>query len=239
MKGFDEQAGVYDSAALVQAEVARRLAERLGGAPRRVLEIGCGTGLLSAHLAARFPGANLVLTDISPQMLVQARARLGAGATYRVMDGQWPESAEKFEVIASSLAFQWFDDLPGALARLGGLLAPGGVLMFATLGRKSFAQWRQAHAEMGLDCGLRDYVAAEDFPWPAGYDCRIGVEMIEEAHADGRSFIRGMKTLGAAASPVRHRPVGAGKFRAFLARFSSGFTAQYEILFGEMRRPSP
>jgi len=236
MKGFDDQARVYDSAAFVQAEVARRLAERLSGNPKKILEIGCGTGLLSEHLAARFPNAELVLTDISPKMLAQAQARLGQGATYRLMDGQWPEPPEKFDLIASSLAFQWFDDLPGALARLGGLLAPGGMLAFATLGANSFTQWRQAHEEMGLHCGLRDYVAAENFPWPDGFSFQLKAESIEEAHPNGRSFIRGMKTLGAAVSPAGHKPVGAGKFRALLARFSSGFTAQYEILFVELRR---
>jgi malonyl-CoA O-methyltransferase len=169
-------------------------------------------------------------------MLAQAQARLGQGAIYRVIDGQRPEDPGKFDLIASSLAFQWFDDLPGALTRLGGLLAPGGVLAFATLGETSFAAWRQAHEEMGLHCGLRDYVAAENFPWPSEYDYRLEAEIIEEAHPDGRSFIRGMKMLGAAASPLAHKPVGAGKFRALLSRFSSGFTAQYQILFGEMRQ---
>jgi malonyl-CoA O-methyltransferase len=236
MSGFEAQAGIYDSVALVQAEVAARLAARIEGAPRRILEIGCGTGLLSAHLARRFPGAEMVLTDIAPAMLAQAQARLGDGAKYLVMDGQRPDPAlGHFDLIASSLAFQWFDDLPGALTRLGALLAPGGVLHFATLGSKSFAEWRQAHEEMGLACGLRDYVSAEDFPWPPGLDGRIGVEMIEERHETGQAFLRGMKMLGAAQSPARHRPVGAGQFRALLGRFSGGFTARYQILFGTMR----
>jgi malonyl-CoA O-methyltransferase len=239
MKGFDEQAKVYDSVAHVQAQVVRRLAGRLTGSPKRILEIGCGTGLLSAQLAARFPGAELVLTDISPQMLTQAELRLGARAAYRIMDGQWPDtSLGAFDLITSSLAFQWFDDLAGALERLGAMLAPGGVLAFATLGSKSFAEWRQAHEEMGLHCGLRDYAASESFPWPVGYGCRFEAEFIEEVHPDGRGFIRGMKELGAAISPPAHRPLGPGRFRALLARFSAGFTARYEVIYAEMRRGS-
>lgn len=237
MSGFDAQADVYDSVARVQAEVARRLAVRLTGQPQRILEIGCGTGLLSAHLAERFADAELLLTDISPRMLARAARRLGGRATYRVMDGQWPDGAlGSFDLIVSSLAFQWFDDLPGACARLSGMLAPGGVLAFATLGAESFAAWRAAHEEMGLPCGLREYVRAEEFPWPAGFACRLGTEMIEEFCPDGRAFARGMKLLGAAQSPAAHRPVGAGRFRALLARFSSGFMARYQVLYGEVRR---
>ena len=237
MTGFDRQAAVYDSVAQVQAEVVRRLAARISGAPRRILEIGCGTGLLSAQLAARFPEAELVLTDLSAPMLDQARRRLGTGAEYRVMDGQWPDAAlGSFDLIASSLVFQWFDDLAGALVRLSAMLAPGGVLAFATLGAESFADWRRAHEEMGLHCGLRDYVAPAQMPWPAGFERRLGVEVIAQDHADGREFIRGMKRLGASPSPAAHRPVGAGRFRALLERFSGGFTARYQVLYGEVRR---
>jgi malonyl-CoA O-methyltransferase len=240
MKGFDEQAAVYDSAALVQAEVAKRLAARISGAPRRILEIGCGTGLLSEQLAMRFPEAELVLTDIAPKMLVQAKRRLRQRAYYGVMDGQWPDAAlGSFDLIASSLAFQWFDDLPGAMERLSNMLAPGGVLAFATLGAESFAEWRRAHEEMGLPCGLRDYVRADEFPWPQGFACGLGVDIVDEFCPDGRSFVRGMKKLGAAQSPAAHRPVGAGRFRALLERFSGGFTARYQLLFGEIRHPDP
>jgi len=238
MKGFGAQAAVYDEVAHVQADVARRLAARLGGSPARILEIGCGTGLLSAHLTAKFPAAKLVLTDVAPEMLLQARGKFGTGPAYCVMDGQHPDaSLGAFDLIVSSLAFQWFDDLPGALVRLAAMLAPGGVLAFATLGAESFAEWRAAHVEMGLACGLRDYVAAEMFPWPAGVAGRLSVEVIEEWHPSGRDFARGMKRLGAATAPLEHRPVGSGKFRALLKRFENGFTARYEILYGVITRP--
>src|SRR3546814_14322438 len=63
------------------------------------------------------------------------------------MDGEAPIfEGEWFDLILSSLAFQWFDDLGGAVGRLAGLLRPGGSLIFSTLGRGSFARWRSAHA---------------------------------------------------------------------------------------------
>jgi 2-polyprenyl-3-methyl-5-hydroxy-6-metoxy-1,4-benzoquinol methylase len=42
--------------------------------PRAVLEVGCGEGHISARLAARFPAAELLATDFSPEILAVARA---------------------------------------------------------------------------------------------------------------------------------------------------------------------
>src|SRR6185437_5823582 len=110
---------------------ARRLAGRirsaLAASPQRILEIGCGTGSLSERLAEAFPGSDLLLTDIAPSMLHRCRSRLGEGHRYQVLDGERPEDlAGHFDLIASSLALQWFTDLRGGLQRLSGLLAPGG-----------------------------------------------------------------------------------------------------------------
>ena len=224
---FTRQAAAYDSVAAVQREVALRLARRavsrLPAPPARILEIGCGTGLLSAELATAFPAARLLLTDISPAMLERTRARLGERAEYRVVDGEHPEGMEgKFELIASSLAMQWFADLPGALARLSGLLAPGGRLCFATLGTGSFAEWRAAHAALGLPCGLHDYPEAAPFPWPPGATGTIEEEFLVEHHASGQAFARALKTLGASEPAPGHRPLPPGAFRKVLHALRGG-----------------
>ncbi len=237
---FTRQAAAYDSVAAVQREVALRLARRavsrLPAPPARILEIGCGTGLLSAELATAFPAARLLLTDISPAMLERTRARLGERAEYRVVDGEHPEGMEgKFELIASSLAMQWFADLPGALARLSGLLAPGGRLCFATLGTGSFAEWRAAHAALGLPCGVHDYPEAAPFPWPPGVTGAFAEEFLTEHHASGQAFARALKTLGAGEPTSGHRPLPAGAFRKVLHALHGGFAVTYHVLYGEIR----
>ena len=58
----------------------------LGRPPRRVLDLGAGTGMLAARVAAAHPEAELVLTDGAPAMLAQARAALGERATCVVAD---------------------------------------------------------------------------------------------------------------------------------------------------------
>jgi malonyl-CoA O-methyltransferase len=227
------QAAQYDSAASVQAETARRLALKIAArravAPERILEIGCGTGLLSQHLAVAFPAAHLTLT------LERCKARLGGGPAYQVMDGEVPEGiAGPFDLIASSLAVQWFTDLPGSIDRLTRLLAPEGRLIFATLGRHSFREWRQAHELLGLACGLHDYAGADDFPLPDSVTAEIEQEVIAAHYASGRSFARSLKTLGAATPRRGYRPLPAAEFRRVLARLEGHFAVSYHILYVEI-----
>lgn len=237
---FTRQAEAYDSVAAIQREVvrrlARRIASRLPAPPARILEIGCGTGLLSAELAAAFPQARLLLTDISPAMLERAHARLGNRAEYRVLDGEHPAGLEGgYDLIASSLAMQWFADLPGALARLSHLLAPGGRLCFATLGAGSFIEWRAAHAALGLPCGLHDYPDAAAFPWPSGVKGTIEEDVLTEHHASGQAFARALKTLGAGEPAQGHSPLPPGAFRKLLNALQGGFSVTYHVLYGELR----
>ncbi|WP_000463122.1 methyltransferase domain-containing protein, partial [Bacillus cereus] len=80
-------------------------------------------GLLTRDIQTRWPGAELVATDISPKMLDRAASAGLVAGTFLTMDGEAPSfEGEWFDLILSSLAFQWFDDLPAAIARLAALL---------------------------------------------------------------------------------------------------------------------
>jgi malonyl-CoA O-methyltransferase len=234
---FSAGAAGYDHVAGVQRQVAHRLALRIAAArpipPKRILEIGCGTGLLSAHLAALYPQAELVLTDISPVMLERARLRLGARAGYRRMDGESPDpTLGRFELIASSLALQWFTDLRGGIARLAGLLVPGGRFAFATLGAESFAEWRAAHETLGLRPGLHPYPPVDGFPWPAHCAGTVEAETIRDHHANGQAFVRSLKDLGAGQPAPGHKPLTPAQLRRVLNQFQSGCTASYQVVYG-------
>ncbi len=237
---FSTQAAAYDSAAALQSEVAARLAQRIRARcmvpPRRILEIGCGTGLLSQHLAAAFPESDLLLTDIAPAMLQHCRTRLGNQYRYQILDGEQPDTAGPFDLIASSLAFQWFTDLPGALQRLSRLLAPGGHMLFTTLGHQTFAEWRQAHADFGITPGTPLYPRMEDLPWPAGFRGTAGADFILQPYPSGRAFIRSLKSLGAGQPAPGTRPAPTGKFRRLLASLEGGFAVTYHVLYGEISR---
>jgi malonyl-CoA O-methyltransferase len=240
-EAFSMGARTYDDAATVQWSVAHRLAERIGSATvessQRILEIGCGTGLLSAQLVRAFPDSELLLTDIAPSMLNRCRARLGNYHRYQLLDGERPEELSgKFDLIVSSLAFQWFADLRGALNRLSRYLAPRGRMVFATLGYDTFSEWRQIHTDQGLSCGAHHYPSAADFPWPDGFSRRLHAEWVAQSHASGLDFVRSLKMIGAHEPVSGHQRLAPGALRRLLASLEGGFSVTYHILYGEIAR---
>jgi len=119
---FGAKADEYEEQAGLQADVARRLAAHLPDfdAPK-VLELGCGTGLLSRHLAARYPKGKLRLTDAAPAMIRACRSNLDetqANVSFEVMDAAAPIAYENLDLIVTSMMLHWLPD-PLVLATEG------------------------------------------------------------------------------------------------------------------------
>lgn len=226
-----DRATDYDAHADVQRAVASRLADRVAMLPLpatpSILEIGCGTGFLGTALIDRLPGAHWTMTDIAPAMLARARARFAGRdrIAYALVDGEAPAVAGRFDLIVSSLAAQWFVDLPAAVARWRALLAPSGRLAFTTLAAGSFAEWRAAHRDIAP--GTPDYPTAETL---AAIGLDVGIETLPVRHADARHFLRSVKAIGAGTPRPGHRPLTPSQLRAVMAHFdAAGATASYVV----------
>ncbi|HWJ69803.1 MAG TPA: methyltransferase domain-containing protein [Sphingobium sp.] len=231
----------YDESADVQRTVARHLAAMAGRerlTPRgQILEIGCGTGLLTREIRRRWPEATLTATDLAPAM-IDATARHDLGVRLLAMDGEAPVfDGPWFDLILSSLTFQWFEDLPGALVRLHGLLRPGGSLYFATMGADSFASWRDAHARLGVEPGLPTYpTLAQLRTLLAGFGDAFACD---EQHPlplrGGQALLRHFRAIGAHVPRPGYRPLGPTALRKVIARFDAGGgETAYHVLYGRI-----
>lgn len=94
-------------------------------APRRVVDAGCGDGRLTATLAARWPGADVVGFDTSEAMLAGAPQR--PGLTFEVGDVRTWDPAGA-DVVVSNAVLQWVPDAPAVLGRWAAALPAGGWL---------------------------------------------------------------------------------------------------------------
>jgi SAM-dependent methyltransferase len=100
-------------------------------APRRVLDVGCGTGLLATRLRRELPDAGVVGCDFSHGMLVRAHAHAEPVAWVAGDALRLPIRDAAVDVIVSTEAFHWFPDQPRALAEFRRVLVPGGHCVVA------------------------------------------------------------------------------------------------------------
>ncbi len=96
-------------------------------APRRVIDLGCGPGNSTELLIERYPQAEVIGLDSSPDMLRQARERL-PGCRFLEADlAHWRPQAS-VDLLFANAVLQWVPDHPAVLRRLLAVLPQGGVL---------------------------------------------------------------------------------------------------------------
>ncbi|MDP1527121.1 MAG: methyltransferase domain-containing protein [Rhodocyclaceae bacterium] len=241
---FDAAAGSYDAHSAAQRHAAQRLVEHLvplSLPPRpRILEIGCGTGHLTERLARHFPGAHILATDIAPAMLAACQTRLNQSSRIRfnVMDGCRPASADFYDLICGNLVAQWFDDLPGACARLAAHLAPGGTLLLSLPGGETFREWKAAHTRLDLVAGTQPLPTPEGCraALPPG-DNRVDTEYWIDRPADGLAFLRGLRAIGADTAAAGHIPLAPAQLRRVLRELGPAPSFTYELIYLRHRAP--
>ena len=117
------------------------LLERLDGiriAPRRILDLGAGTGAVARRVARHFRDAEVLCVDPVPVLLRRARERAPRWfSRHRHVAGdaeRLPLASHCVDLIVSSVAMPWFDPVDDALAECLRTLRPGGLLLLSTLG---------------------------------------------------------------------------------------------------------
>ena len=92
-----------------------------------MVDLGCGPGNSTELLIERFPDAEVIGLDSSPDMLRQARERLPNGTFVQGDLATWMPD-EPTDLLFGNAVFQWLPDHPKILARLLTALPKGGVL---------------------------------------------------------------------------------------------------------------
>ena len=137
---FDRLAPGWD--ALRRPEAFAALEQALAavpGEPRRVLDLGTGTGAAAFEAARRFPSAEVVGVDLSEQMLAQARSKtppeLAGRVTFQAADAErLPFGDASFDLVLLANMIPFFDELVR-------VVAPGGRVVFSFSGGSGTPIW--------------------------------------------------------------------------------------------------
>ena len=263
-RAFDHAAASYDAHAVLQREVCDRLLERLEFTalqPGRVLDVGTGTGYGLAHLRARYAESELCALDIAPGMLDAARARLpqptwGQRALQRLAPRpshathlmcadmeRLPLAPNSMNLVWSSLALQWAHDLEATLTGFHHVLAPGGLLMFATFGPDTLKELRAAFSAIDDAPHVNRFIDLHDIGdmlIHAGFASPVmEMEMLTLTYADLKTLMRDLKGIGAhnAATTRRRGLLGKSAWARLEQAYESHrhegrLPATFEVIYG-------
>jgi SAM-dependent methyltransferase len=123
----------------------------------RILDLGCGDGVLTEKIAAA--GASVVAVDAAPDMVAAARAR---GLDARVLPGQSLDFAGEFDAVFSNAALHWMRPPEAVLAGVRRALKPGGRFVAEMGGQNNVAAVMVA---MRAVLGRRGIDAQRLSPW--------------------------------------------------------------------------
>lgn len=137
---FKKSLDKYEENAIVQSVMADKLIERL---PQneftKVLELGCGSGLLTKKLVASISYKKYYANDIVEKSKVYMDKIL-KDYIFLCGNAQRLQVNDKFNLIISNAMFQWFSDLEKALDYYKCLLNPDGIIAFTTFSPNNFKE---------------------------------------------------------------------------------------------------
>lgn len=216
---FERAAPTYDVSAEVEREIGSRLLERLELIrlqPRRVLDLGTGTGGIAEDLLRRYRGVPVYAVDASVSMTSLARRRGSWRRRPHVICAEasrLPLPAGSVDMVVSNLMLPWCLPPDGVFAEVRRVLAPGGLFLFSSLGPDTLTELRQSwavadegrHVHPFMDMhDVGDALIREGFADPV-----MDVERLVVTYSDVDALLRELRASGAS-NALRGRLQGLG-----------------------------
>lgn len=176
--------GLYESKYAFVWERGRELLSLLDPQPEwRVLDVGCGTGRLTAEIARA--GAAVTGIDSSPEMIAQARANYPA-LDFFVADVTTLAYCEEFDAVFSNAALHWVKDARAGARAMARALKPQGRLVAELGGRGNVARLLEALYGALESLGVADPAQFNPwfFPGVAEYATILEEQGLEVARAE-------------------------------------------------------
>lgn len=208
---FSRAAAVYHTRAELQRAVAGKLLDYQSGPVKteRILELGCGTGFLTEHLAAHFTQAHIDAIDISAAMIEQAQREVAANkhVNWHVSDVWEYQPPVFYDLVASSSSLQWMQPLDALFGRLASWLKPGGRLLCSIMVEGTLGELHRLRQEIAPQKLPRDRlptIAATVASLQNAGFCvtRRGQDVLQSEHKSTEDLLRSIRELGFTGGPL-------------------------------------
>lgn len=255
-QSFDDASDSYNQFTSLQREIGSRLLEQRDAlnspAPKKVLDIGAGTGYLTKKISEINGLRELYGLDIAVGMLNKTKSHLGEfkAAGLICADAESiPLAGSAVNAVYSNLAYQWCSDLQRAIDEAYRVIKPEGTFTFSTFGpqtlRELKASWSSADNGVHVnefidDDSIRNYLAEAGF-------CNIDVssENIINYYDSPKHLMLDLKGMGAHnMNPGRnHGLTGIKAFKSMLSAYEAlrtekGVPACFQAVYVTAEKPA-
>lgn len=249
-ESFSRAASSYDSVAELQRRVGFNLLNRVNPAvdkPEVILDLGCGTGFFGPELQRQFTPSMLLSLDLAEGMLKYAREHRSTAVSHWLCgDAEvLPLADNSVDLIFSSLAIQWCENLPALFSEVNRVLKPGGRFLFATLGPETLHELRSAWSAVDNYQHVNRFISLNTLNDEAGNQLQI--ETLEQEYEilryqQVRELTHELKGLGAHNISAGRQSGLTGKARvmAFKEAYEGFRTedgvlpATYQVFYGQL-----
>jgi len=166
-RNFNRAATTYDSAAIIQQEIGKRLLERLEFIkidPTVILDLGSGTGFISSALEKKYPKAHLVNLDLAEGMVnFSKKNHHSFNQSYICGDGEFlPLNNHSIDFVFSNCALHWFFNPQKVLEEICRILKPEGLLLFSSFGPDTLKELGESFATLDQDTHINTFIDMHD-----------------------------------------------------------------------------
>jgi len=258
-RSFDKASLLYDRYAYFQSEIGKVVTQRVitecrGGGI--ALDIGCGTGEITMELVKLKIFNKVIACDISEGMLELTSRRHGGSSNLLPILADvedLPIQSGSIDLVVSSMALQWVDDLYVALQAIGQILKRDGRFVCATLGHGTFIELKEAFSaawpegKTKLDNVFYEFVELEELKKiveACGMSGTVKCKAYKKKYTSFRHFLKTLKQVGAQNSNgfssfgLGRREIMFRMEEEYHRRFSleGGVIATYQVLYIDAER---
>ncbi len=237
IRNFENKSLIYDQNCEIQKTIAHNLAADLPSKDiSDILEIGCGTGNLTKYLLCLYKNKNFCITDISPAMLNIAKEKFPEkNIKWMIFDGEnpdipkTPDIPHKYDLIVANMAFQWFEDIEYALAKLSQMLKSGGSLFYTVPGENSFQEWKNTLKTLNLPSGILDFSTPKSI---------YKQEEMQVNYINAFDFLHSIKDIGAGHARKNYQSLNPQQIKQACNKFDKDYEGNitWHILYGRINK---
>jgi len=165
MGTFDFDGEKYKAASMHQKEWGGKIISELKlHGTEAILDLGCGDGVLTAHLASLVPAGSTLGIDASKGMITTAKKQKMPNLRFKIMDINDINFSEGFDLVFSNATLHWIHDHTALLRNVYDALKPGGMIRFNFAGYGNCVNFEQVARDLMQDPWYERYFS--DFTWP-------------------------------------------------------------------------